>query len=410
MNEINFPVPEYMNSSCFWTDKLLNAEEIIMSVNDIKRFNIKITEKVPTVKNLEDISENISKEILTNYINSYKIPVKNMYSLKGELITKDFYDKLIFNRNIKSLQNSNKIKYGLTVKKVSLRSFPDETPIFSSLEHSEINNMDRFQQTGCFPFEPLIILHESTDSKWFFVETYNYRGWTKQENIAVAEDKKQVFDYANCEEFLMVIAKNIKLNTEEILCSMGTKIYLQKSTDNYQIKIPSRTKEGTIKFITTQLKKSPSIVEGYLPFTRLNIINQGLKFLDDKYDWGDRFTGKDCSSFILTIYKTFGFRIPRDADEQEQCSDYSLKFNNQDTLNSLELGDILFMEGHVMLYIGEYKGTHYMLHNFAYYSEKTNNTITIHPVYKVSITPVTLLNFEGIPFTNKFTSAIKLRK
>jgi len=232
MNEINFPVPEYMNSSCFWTDKLLNAEEIIMSVNDIKRFNIKITEKVPTVKNLEDISENISKEILTNYINSYKIPVKNMYSLKGELITKDFYDKLIFNSNIKSLQNSNKIKYGLTVKKVSLRSFPDETPIFSSLEHSEINNMDRFQQTGCFPFEPLIILHESTDSKWFFVETYNYRGWTKQENIAVTEDKKQVFDYANCEEFLMVIAKNIKLNTEEILCSMGTKIYLQKSTDN----------------------------------------------------------------------------------------------------------------------------------------------------------------------------------
>lgn len=163
---------------------------------------------------------------------------------------------------MEEIKNSTKIKYGMSIRKTSVRSFPVNTPFFSSIEHSKINNFDRFQETSCFPFEPVLILHQSTDKQWYFVNLYNYFGWVKTNDIALATDKEEIFEYATSKDFLMVIAKETTLTLHKknsspitIKCGMGTRLcYLGNHESNlvqdYKVKVPSRSNSGNLLFKT----------------------------------------------------------------------------------------------------------------------------------------------------------------
>jgi hypothetical protein len=428
MNDTELTVPDFLMGPCFWTENLAGAHEKIMPVESIEYFNNRITEKLPAVKKLQTLKDNISGEIVAEYIKDYTLPSEDMYTIKGEKFSSAFLNGIVSNTDVEGVGEWVRVKYGITTKKASLRSFPDETPVFSSIKDSRFNNMDRFQQTGCEPFEPVIILHESKDSEWLFVRIYNYAGWTKRENIAVGESKNQVFDYIDSKEFLVVTDRQLLLKVpseggalNEILCGMGTKMPLIKSTSIWSVKIPRRDIKGNLKFTTAFLEKSKAVCEGYLPYTRYNIINQAFKFLNEKYEWGDKNSGKDCSSFIMTVYKTFGFRLPRNAGEQENCSDITFKFkkasllsneyNSRETrrlmLSAIKPGTVLFMNGHVMMYLGKHNDKHYMIHNFAAYGEKDGSNIKYCPAYKVAVTSVDLLTPEGVPYLDKLTSAVQ---
>lgn len=444
MYKDDYNIPSFMKSTKFWTKKVADSHKNILDLPHIRVFNKAITDKLSTLYSLSDEDETISYEKLLQYINSYEIPSKDMYDSKANLITKDFYNELLLNTNLKGIKDSTPIRYGLSIKKTSLRSFPTEEAVYASISDSEMNNFDRFQETGCWPFEPVLIFHESLDKQWFFVKIYNYIGWTQACNIAISEDKKQIFEYASCENFIIVTGKEatftyesyvaesktslaINSQTESEISSdftlgMGTKLCLidglvLDDSEQLIVIMPAKNVDGKLIFKKAYLKKTEDISVGYLPYTRFNIVNQALKYLDTTYDWGDKYFGKDCSSFILTIFRCFGFYLPRNADQQEKSfidKSNSIVFNDDDTseernekMDRLLPGAVLFMKGHVMLYLGKHESTHYIIHSFLGYAVKKGSDYESGTALCVGISPVDLYTASGIPFINKFTSAVK---
>lgn len=427
MNKLYYDIPYCLNTPSFWTNNTDDVKNVLLSEDHIKSFNKAIKLKIPSLTSLPTKETALSGKIITQYIQSYSIPHKNLFDCNGQLVNGNFYKETLLNRNLENISDIVPIKYGITLHKSSLRAFPTKNPIYYSIEHSKLNNFDRFQETGCFPCESLILLHRSLDKEWYFVKTCNYMGWIKAQDIAVCDNKDELFDYINSKKFLMVTGKEIIVNIDKdnnapvkIKCGMGTKLCKLQSSGslgNYVIKFPTAQSNGKILFKTAYVSKGDGVTIGYLPYTRENIITQAFKLLNTDYDWGEKFNGKDCSSFIMTVYKSFGFLLPRNANEQEKSFvnvNNSVVFSSQDTLehrynylNKLKTGAALFKAGHVMMYLGKYNGIHYMIHSFAEYGVKNGSSLETKLALGVAVSPVNLLTSSGKTFLETLTSAVQ---
>jgi hypothetical protein len=412
-------VTEDMQTPDFWINKIDNPNELIMTQEQIQEFNNKIIKNVDSMYNLYDYKDTLNKKELLRYINYYKKPTRIMYNSNGKPINDNFYNSISNNLNLDKVKDKNPVRYGITIKKTSLRSFPTDEPVYKKARN---DRFDRFQETACQACELVLILHESKDSKWFFVQTNNYRGWAKAENIALVENKKQALDYISSKQFITVtndyIALKLSIENDkdtEFKYYMGTVIPITSENDfGYIIRIPIKNKNGSLEYKETFINRNSGVNKGYLKYTRANIIKQAFKLLGSAYSWGDKEDGSDCSSFLMNLYKTFGINIPRNTDQQEKSPNKLIQFNSNNSLtqrismlNNAKPGTEILMNGHAMMYLGKHNNTHYMIHNFAGYGKKVGNTYNFVPVYQVAITSVDLPASSGTPFVKRFTSVIQ---
>lgn len=425
----NIEVFDKMLNPEYWIKKLDDADKIIMTEDEIHKFNREEINKVSTVYDLESYKERLSGDELVKFIKSYRIPQKEMFDKDGNLIKEDFYNDILNNTNLKGVKDISPVKYGIAVRNTSLRSFPTDIGVFSKKGDIEF---DRFQETGCQALEPLIILHVSRDKKWYFVQMYNYIGWVKAQDVAIARDKKELFDYINSYKFLIVTGNYIKTqynpfdsSVSKLEFTMGTKIPMevnnipenlsnQSIEGNYMVKLPIRDDDGTLKFRYALIAKNQDVSAGYLPYTRGNILKQAFKLLGDRYGWGDR-GGRDCSSYIMYVFKTFGFKLPRNTKEQEISEGKSLKFADGASIqermkifDNVKPGALIYMPGHAMIYIGKDGGVPYMIHDFNGYGKKEGNKYVFVPVNEVMVTSLLLPTSSGAKFIEKLTSVLKI--
>jgi len=175
-----------------------------------------------------------------------------------------------------------------------------------------------------------------------FNQSTLYKGWVKAKNIALTGDREKIFDYLKTDKFLVVTGSKVETEpnpfikeVSNIIFNMGDRIPLveskkipqsipegnlhaQSPEGSYIIKVPVRDKNGHLQFKLALIARSNDIHEGYLPYTRKNIIRKAFKSLGERYGWGGMFGRRDCSQFIMDIYRTVGIIIPRDASRQEE--------------------------------------------------------------------------------------------
>ncbi|OXT08751.1 glycoside hydrolase [Thermoanaerobacterium thermosaccharolyticum] len=412
----------------YWIKKIADADSLIMTQNDIMKFNQEIVEKCDSAYDLRSYRDSFTYDELLSLIKEYKMPEKEMYFRNSETVKRDFYHHITDNLNISEIKEVNPVQYGITIRKTSLRSFPTEIAVYSRKGDIEF---DRFQETSCQAIEPVIVLRESKDKKWYFIQMYNYRGWVKVTDIAIAKDKEEVFDYLDAVDFIVVTGNHVRTQSNpydddvsEIQFDMGTRIPLEKDMPdslanqstygNYVIKLPSRDDKGNLVFKDGLISIKEDVHHGYIPYTRANVLNQAFKLIGDRYGWGDSFNGRDCSSFIMYVYKTFGFRLPRNADEQEKCPEIVHKFSDGLSLderikvfNKIKPGAAIYMPGHAMMFVGMDSGVPYIIHDFTGYGEKIGDRYDFVPVNEVMVTSSLLPTSMGIPFIERFSSAIQ---
>lgn len=427
MNIIKYYLNNDILNSKYWIKKLIDSDKIIMTLDKIEDFNKKITQNIKSMCDIKNYKESLLKDEIINLIDYYKIPDTPRYDLKGRELGIDFYNKLIFNGNIECLKENNEVKYGISVRNTDIRSFPDDTPVFKTPDDKDI---DRFQETGCQAFEPLAILHISRDKKWYFVQMYNYFGWIRAEDVAIG-CKDEIFNYVDSTDFIIVTGEHVHTvynpYDKRVSCvefTMGTKIPIKRdfpvTLDNQLtfgqnvLNLAVRDKEGNLEFKSALIPFNEDVSIGYLPYTRENILKQVFKTLGKRYGWGDSFKGRDCSSTIMYTYKCFGFNLPRNADEQELCQGISYKFTDDMTIDNrikafekIKPGAAVFMDGHVMMYVGMEDKVPYIIHAFHGYGEKNNDKYEFVPANTVMVTPVLLKRMSGKTFLEEFRKAIE---
>lgn len=90
------------------------------------------------------------------------------------------------------------------------------------------------------------------------------------------------------------------------------------------------------------------------------IVNYALQFVGNPYVWGGTSltNGADCSGFVLSVYKKFGYNLPHSSASQAGCG-------KKVDIKDLQPGDLVFYKhgdriGHVIMYIGDGKAVEAM--------------------------------------------------
>jgi len=437
-------VEGFMLKAEYWIEKIGDAEKLILNEEEIRKFNKRSFRKMKSkgfeewLYDLETYPNTITGEELLHTMKTYSskdvFPNKSFYNIHTKKISKTIKKEVLYQANFDDIPDEIRVEWGMLVKREDVRAFPTDT-VFA--EEPKYIDFDLFQLITLPVGSPVAILHQSKNGKWYYIQSMIYKGWVKRENIALAKNKKEVFDYANSNKFLIVTESRIETEPNpfireisNILFQMGDKIPLiefdeipesipmnnlhaQSPQGCYVVKIPVKDEEGYLEFRLALIARSNDICEGYLPYTRGNIIRQAFKLLGERYGWNGMFIRRDCSQFIMNVYKTMNIIIPSYTRMQEEgTAGKSIEFNGsiqrrESVLNKLQPGDPIHLKGHVVMYLGKVGENHYMIHSGSGYGIKNKDgriiPVTVHGIFISEVHQ--LLMREEKTYLEAFTTA-----
>jgi cell wall-associated NlpC family hydrolase len=370
-----------------WLNKLKTPHKVLMQPNEIIEFNQQLIESNSHVVDPLRAPKQLTQKALLKKIEATsKIPSSARFFADGSKLTSDDFDKYNVNLNKNAVKLVNDIQYGMVVSRAVMRTFPSDDRIFNQQMDTDL---DRFQETGVFPGDALAVLHESADQKWYLVQHYHYLAWLPKNAVAIG-NRGDILEYRDAKSFVVVTGSKVTTNyvpdqprISEVQLDMGTRLPLVPQTKmltqvhgqnpyaSYVVLLPVREDTGRLTFSQALIARNQDMHEGYLPMTNQNIIAQGFKFLGERYGWGHDYNARDCTGFIGEIYKTFGLIMPRNSGQQG-AGKYGInnRFSKDQnsptkmpTVNQMQVGDLIYIPGHVMMYIGEDGGKPYVIHD-----------------------------------------------
>ena len=131
----------------------------------------------------------------------------------------------------------------------------------------------------------------------------------------------------------------------------------QKLKVQKNIAAERRASAERAKKIAAMVEESNRKVEQKRVAERKSLVNFALQFEGNPYVYGGTSltNGADCSGFVMSVFKEFGYDLPRVAAAQYEAS-------QKKDISQLETGDLVFYGAgginHVALYIGNGKIVH----------------------------------------------------
>ena len=405
-----------LTSPEFWISVTKDADEVILTSEQIKVFNLEIAGKSTSIQDLEVFLD-------TNYLEALRQKISDLSALNGKLysagilFTDEERKNLRKELNLNALCGGCSVRYGIVVQRANLRVLPMAEGLFDTADDVFFDNL---QEMAVDPSEPLIILHTSESGKFFYVQISSYRGWIAASDVAVA-DKAKWLEYVHPEKFLTVTAMNFFLPSdgEDILYQMGSRLQIKKKYLNaFIVLIPRCGPDGTLfeekQFIFTN---NDNVHEGFLPYTRANLIKQVFKYYGAHYGWGGLLDSEDCSGLVNDVYKVFGIFLPRNSGEQAKTAGRSTPFEGLSSSQRYKLitenvsaGDVLCMKGHVMIYLGQSAGTHYAIHTLGSHTlHHADGSKDKQRIMRVVVSDLSLKTWGGLEHIDAFTNSISYR-
>lgn len=407
MSKQNKNVIQAMYYSDFWiklSRKVLNE---VLYENIIDNLNSGNLDK-GYLSNIFNEDEKASKDEVISLINNVsKIPNADRYK-EGVKLTEEYYNDLNENMNLENIESEVNIKYGIVTKRSKLKIFPTRDRIYNVPNTYEL---DRFMESAVYIGEPCIIYADSKDKEWYFCKTYNSQGWVEASDVAIGE-KSEVEDFSKAKDFIVVTGRKILLGYNPFIESlseesidMGVKLPIEKewgfedtvydmhTEGNYVVKYPTRDVRGRLKFTNILIPYGEDVNEGYLKCTRKNVLKQAFKFQGERYGWGGEFEGRDCSSMIVDIFRVFGINFPRNTGEQLNKSlgktiyfDENISINKKlSIIDGLKPGSLIYLNGHVAMIVGKYKGRIYIIHDVIGVNVEEDGRLIYLPIRGVTV-------------------------
>ncbi|PAF50816.1 SH3 domain-containing C40 family peptidase [Helicobacter sp. 13S00477-4] len=264
----------------------------------------------------------------------------------------------------------------------SVRAVPTDKPRYSSPSGYPF---DRWQNSLIFQGTPVLITHYDKTKQWAHIQSSFVYGWVRINDIAyihqkdidyllslknyVVPDKDKIPLYTHKGDFLtearigeifaLKPKEKNKTQKDKKVKNAPKEVYTyRKNIDGYAVIIPANI-EG-LDFSVFPKKMDVS--------SMADIINA---MVGQRYGWGGSLENRDCSAFTRDSFANFGILLPRNsaaqakyADNMVDLSHYSAKEKEKYIIeHATPFATILWLKGHIMLYIGTYEGKAIVAHS-----------------------------------------------
>ncbi len=380
-------IEEMHLSASFWVEQLEKNRKVLKTETEISEFNNRVFSTDQHMVDLDLFPDLLSGQQVKESIQAISKPYKSeLYHVNGEILNSEGYGKYTAELGLENIGESVRVQFALVVTRSDMRTYPTDDSFYKSRENQ---NLDRFQENGLFPGDALAVLHVSANREWSFVQSYNYAAWVKSKDIAIG-DRQTILEYKNAARFLVITGDKVitAYNPEitvlsELQLDMGVRLpladraiennrlYGQNPYTSFTVLLPVRNSTGKLEIKPALIARNKDVNKGYIPFTRENIIHQAFKFLGERYGWGHSNNARDCTGFVMEIYKTFGIQMPRNTGQQGSGTfGENTRFGPASTLeeklqilHGMDVGDLIYVPGHVLMYIGKVDGQPYVIHD-----------------------------------------------
>jgi len=420
----------------FWIGLQAQPDAPILDRAAIEAQNARLLQGDPSMHDLRKLPSTLDRAQVNGWITGLsERPTRQLYDAAGKPVPPATLDALADSLALDAIPASQPTRYGLIVRRAALRTFPTSLRVFSSQDDTDI---DRFQETAEFPGEPVVIAHASRDGKWLFVVSARYAAWTEKDNVAEGT-AAQVFGYAGKTPYRVITGATERTvftperpELSQLQLDMGIHVPLatglapdqpvngQTAYAAYALELPYRDADGKLAFSPALLQKNTDTAGDYLALTPANIIHQAFKFLGERYGWGHDYDGRDCSGFVSDVYRSMGVQMPRNTSKQAISPVlphrlFTAKDSHEARLKAaleLQVGDLVYIPGHVMMVLGQRDGQPYVIHDVGGMTyAQADGSLRHVKLNAVSVTPLLpMLTGKRKPFIDIMTSIVHIRR
>lgn len=269
------------------------------------------------------------------------------------------------------VNNSNKEAYGqgagpaITLRHTNLRAMPTAGRFYLKPDQpGEGYPFDYFQHTSLPPGTPLYVCNISRDGQWLLAESALTAGWLPAAD-AVFVDESFMTRWQS-RPLAALIRENVPLS--DARGHIGTLLPMA-GEDAYAVWVPRRDTKGQA-VISTVLLGPEDAAAVPMPLSPANFARIGNHMMGQAYGWGGLDEKRDCSALTRDAFAPFGIFLPRNSAQQAKMGrGIPLKGFSLDEKKTaiaekaVPFLSLVWMRGHVGVYLGEYEGRAVMFHN-----------------------------------------------
>ena len=419
-------VPEMLSAS-YWTDETDNT--LLFTPEQIAAFN----ENNPPYVLYDSVEENREKKLFLRklpetlgadmvrslldrpFLDRLRTGEQKVY-INGAVPTAEYWDAMEENCGYDRVPASVTPVYAVCLRRTVARLLPTED--FAAGDAEEVY-CDDFVSAEVLPCEGVAVLHASTDGAWRYVLCGSFCGWVPAEVLALCADREEWLAAIEPERFLVVTGSELVLDeTAEptaqsgAILPMGTKLRLMDQPPEevngrstlgcYCVALPKAEADGSLGWEPALIGVSRDVHVGYLPMTSAAVVGQAFKLLGRVYGWGGSLNSNDCSGVVRQVYACCGLELPRNglaiarlADlGKTDCAEMTVARKKQ-ILAEMPAGTLLYMDGHLMIYLGMRGGEPYVISACAQYIEPGDRSGEIQDAYCMFVSDLELLRRSG---------------
>ncbi len=371
----------------YWIARQAEPDRVILDRAGIAAQNARMRQLDGSIHDLRALPATLARDFVREKIDAIShLPPRTLYDVQGNEFSPAQLRAISDNLALDRIPASRPLQYGLVVHRAALRAVPTGLRVFSSRGDTDI---DRFQESALFPGDAVAVLHESADGDWLFVASERYVAWIEKRFVGIG-DAAQVFGYGAHGPYRVITGATASTaytpeepRLSRLQLDMGVRVPVladwpplqpvngQQGHAGHVIQLPARNDDGSLALLPALLPRSQDSSDDYLPLTPRNLLTQAFKFLGERYGWGHAYDTRDCSGFVSEVYRSFGVLLPRNTSAQAVSPALDrLAFGEKDgkarrdaAVDALQVGDLVYIPGHVMLTLGHADGMAWMIHD-----------------------------------------------
>lgn len=258
----------------------------------------------------------------------------------------------------------------ITLRWMDIRAFPTDKPLYKNpAKAGDGYPFDLLQNSSVNYNEAVFVSHTTKDGAWSYVFTNNASGWVKSDGISYVDIK--TIESAQKSEKVFIVEDNYPLRDSSnrflAYSRIGMILPLEREEgDSYYVKTYDRNNTVSIVAIP---KHSAHL--GASKINKKDLVAIGNQLLKNTYGWGGMYGERDCSSMIRDMFAPFGIWLPRNSAAQARKGEIIsfVGLSNDEKLSMIKnrgvpFETIIYLKGHVLLYIGAYQDNVLVMHNF----------------------------------------------